>query len=257
VAQACAAGDTVQVAEYAFERLGWLQFEQLAAELLELDAGVGRNDWGGSADRCRYLLSQSSLGGPLLGYGLPGPVLVQCAWLRPGAEIAGVVAGMAQEQPQLVAAARSYLLICNGDLESPLRAPSGDDSLRVGVLGKRELEARIDALPNLRQTMPSLLGLGALEHLIDPELASGSSLELRASGELADVFVPTRAHRRALDVLGAHRFAALTGPPEMGKTAIARMIALAQLTCGWQAHECTSPDGVWRACCAHSTTGTG
>ena len=33
----------------------------------------------------------------------------------------------------------------------------------------------------------------------------------------------------------------------MGKTAIARMIALAQLTDGWEAHECTSPDQVWRA----------
>src|ERR1700722_2617605 len=32
----------------------------------------------------------------------------------------------------------------------------------------------------------------------------------------------------------------------MGKTAIARMIALAQLTSGWEAHECTRPDDVWR-----------
>ena len=235
------------VAQYAFDKLGWLQFEQLAAELLELEAGVGRNDWSGSADRCRYTLSRSGLGAPLLAYELPAPALVQCAWIQSGAEIASAVKQLATEQPREADAARSYLLICNGDLENPLRAPAGDDSLRVGVLGKRELAARIDALPELRQTMPSLLGLGALEQLIDPQLASGSSLELRASGELADVFVPTRAHRRALDVLAAHRFAVLTGPPEMGKTAIARMIALAKLTCGWQAHECTSPDGVWQA----------
>ena len=235
------------MAQYAFDKLGWLQFEQLAAELLELEAGVGRNDWSGSADRCRYTLSRSGLGAPLLAYELPGPVLIQCAWIHSGAEIALAVKQLATEQPREADDARSYLLICNGDLENPLRAPAGDDSLRVGVLGKRELAARIGAVPELRQTMPSLLGLGALEQLIDPELASGSSLELRASGELADVFVPTRAHRRALDVLAAHRFAVLTGPPEMGKTAIARMIALAKLTCGWQAHECTSPDGVWQA----------
>jgi hypothetical protein len=64
---------------------------------------------------------------------------------------------------------------------------------------------------------------------------------------LADVFVPTGAYARTLDVLAGHRFAVLTGPPEMGKTAIARMVALAQLTCGWEAHECISPEGVWRA----------
>jgi hypothetical protein len=33
----------------------------------------------------------------------------------------------------------------------------------------------------------------------------------------------------------------------MGKTAIARMLALVQLTDDWEAHECTSPDQVWRA----------
>jgi MoxR-like ATPase len=41
------------------------------------------------------------------------------------------------------------------------------------------------------------------------------------------VFVPTRAYRRALTVLDVHRFAVLTGPPAMGKTAIARIIAFA------------------------------
>jgi hypothetical protein len=32
----------------------------------------------------------------------------------------------------------------------------------------------------------------------------------------------------------------------MGKTAIAQMVALAQLTDGWEAHECNSPEQVWR-----------
>jgi hypothetical protein len=48
-------------------------------------------------------------------------------------------------------------------------------------------------------------------------------------------------------VLARHRFVVLTGPPEMGKTAIAQMVALALMTDGWEAHECNSPDEVWRA----------
>ena len=36
----------------------------------------------------------------------------------------------------------------------------------------------------------------------------------------------------------------LTGPPEMGKTAIARMLGLALLTEGWEVHECTRPEQV-------------
>jgi hypothetical protein len=45
-----------------------------------------------------------------------------------------------------------------------------------------------------------------------------------------------------VSTLEAQRFAVLAGPPEMGKTAAARMIALAKMTDGWQAHECTSPE---------------
>ncbi len=233
---------------YALDNLGWLQFEQLCTELFELEGGIGRNDWTGAADGCRFVLTDRPLGRPLLDYELPGPVLVQCAWLRPGshARVSSVVSRVADEQPDQLASARGYLLICNGDLETPLESPSGDEHLRVGVLGKHELGRRIDARGELRRSLPSLLGFGALKGLVDRALSASSSLELTASSELADVFVPTRAHRRALQVLAAHRFAVLTGPPEMGKTAIARMIALAQLTCGWEAHECNSPDDVWR-----------
>jgi hypothetical protein len=61
------------------------------------------------------------------------------------------------------------------------------------------------------------------------------------------VFVPTAAYRRALDVLDRHGFAVLSGPPEMGKTAAARTIALAGLASGWEAHECTRPEQLWQA----------
>jgi hypothetical protein len=92
-----------------------------------------------------------------------------------------------------------------------------------------------------------LLGLRDLEPLIAPEAARRSSLDRDAARELARVLVPTKAYRRALEVLSHHRFAVLMGPPEMGKTAIARMIGLAQMTAGWEAHECVRPDDVWRA----------
>jgi hypothetical protein len=63
---------------------------------------------------------------------------------------------------------------------------------------------------------------------------------------LARVFWPTRAYERARDVLARYRFVVLTGPPEMGKTAIAQMLSLSQMTDGWEAHECNDPDDVWR-----------
>lgn len=244
-----AAGDTYPIGTYALDRLGWLQFEQLCARLLEREARIPQADWMGSADRCRHVLSEAALGPPLLEFELPAPVLIQCAWIRPdaGDSVNRVVERIAEQQPKDVAAARSFLLICNGDLLSPLREAVGDDRVKVGVLGRDELGARIDARPDMRLAMPSLLGLRSLEPLISPEQVERSSLDLPAAHRLAEVFVPTRPHRRALAVLADHHFVVLTGPPEMGKTAIARMVALAQLTNGWEAHECTTPEDVWRA----------
>ena len=46
-------------------------------------------------------------------------------------------------------------------------------------------------------------------------------------------------------MLREHGFLVLTGPPEMGKTAIARMLGLALLTEGWEVHECTRPEQVY------------
>ena len=95
--------------------------------------------------------------------------------------------------------------------------------------------------------MPSLLGVRELDPLIPPTVAERSTLDRREAERLAAVFVGTRAYHRAVRTLREHRFAVLTGPPEMGKTAIARMVALAKMTDGWEAHECTSPDDLHAA----------
>ncbi len=89
-----------------------------------------------------------------------------------------------------------------------------------------DLEAVLDRRPEIRLAIPTVLG-----HL-DP---------------LARVFVPTRAHAKAIATLERHRFCVLTGPPEMGKTAIARMVALAKSAEGWDAVEANAPDDLLRA----------
>ncbi|MGH2915734.1 MAG: hypothetical protein ACRDMX_12190 [Solirubrobacteraceae bacterium] len=230
---------------YALDRLGWLQFQDLCARLLQLDAAVAPSAWSGDADRVRIVRCEDGLGAPLLGYQLPGPVLVQCAWARASGGALAAVLRLVEQQP--LDGIRSLMLLTEAELEGGLELPAGLDRTRVGILGARELSARIDALAQLRLQVPSLLGLRDIEELLDAETVAGSSLELGAARELAGVFAPTRAYQRALSVLEAHRFVVLTGPPEMGKTAIARMVALAKLTDGWQAHECISPDDAMRA----------
>jgi Novel STAND NTPase 3 len=65
--------------------------------------------------------------------------------------------------------------------------------------------------------------------------------------------VPTGAYARAWDALKKHHFVVLDGPPEMGKSAIAWMIALTQIADGWEASACDSPDDSFRALRADSS----
>jgi hypothetical protein len=237
---------------YALERMGWLHFEQLCAALLELEGDVAPMAWRGGSDRCRAVLSGTALEPPLLARRAREPVLVLCAWVRSGRP-AGLLASVERlltKRPEDMALAESLVIMTNVDrtakLETRVRGVLADQRVKLRVLGRGEIGQRLDALPELRRAMPSTLGLRDLDELIDPEVAGRSTLDLPAARALASVFMPTRAYRRALRVLEAHRFAVLTGPPEMGKTAIARTIALAQHTDGWEAHECIRPEEIWR-----------
>lgn len=228
---------------YALDQLGWLQFQQLCAHVLELDAGVPPGAWEGDADGTRTVVLDSGLGPPLLSTRSPQRVLVHCAWLRAGSEspLTAALQQLSLERLDDLRDLRSYVLMANGTTarSGPQPAVKG---LSVDVIDTPALSARIDARPELRLAMPSLLGLRAVDGLIPERLAAASSLDRAEAERLAEVFVPTRAYARAVRTLSEHRFAVLTGPPEMGKTAAARMIALAKMTDGWQAHECTNPE---------------
>jgi hypothetical protein len=231
---------------YDLDRLGWLQFQQLCAYVLELDAGVAPGAWQGDADDCRFVVADDGLGPPLLQTAMRGSVLVQCAWLRPGlvAPVVMALETLATEHRETLRGVHSYVLMANGDA---IREHAEVPGLTVDVIDTPTLSARIDARPELRLAMPSLLGVHELDPLIPAAVGERSTLDRREAEPLAAVFVATRAYHRAVRTLREHRFAVLTGPPEMGKTAIARMVALAKMTDGWQAHECTSPDDLQAA----------
>src|SRR3954453_18602610 len=64
--------------------LGWLQFQQLCALVLQAEAGLDPAAWDGAADRSRTLVSAEPL--RFAGRTLRPPVLVRCAWLRGDAD---------------------------------------------------------------------------------------------------------------------------------------------------------------------------
>jgi hypothetical protein len=241
-----------QPPSYRLDELGWLQFERLCAEVLELESGLDAGRWRGRADQTRTAIAPERLREPLTGDLLPGPVLVVAAWTRPrrtarsaqrellGSSLVRIV----QDEGRLGTLPRSLLLLTNLD---PNGSSPPIEGLTTRALGPRALSALADRSAEIRRRVPSLLGVRDVDELIPAEVARRSSADHDAARALARVFVPTRAYGDTLAVLRRHRFAVLTGPPEMGKTAIARTIALTQMTCGWEAHECIRPDELWRA----------
>jgi hypothetical protein len=170
--------------------------------------GLPADVWEGRADRGRTAVAAD---GVVIGeQRFPGPIVAKAAW---GAE-------------------------------PLLTLTRAEEVLRLGPAG---LSALLDERPDIRRRVPSVLGVRELDELIPPAVLARSSGDVDAARSLASVFVPTRAYGRTLDVLERHSFAVVTGPPEMGKTAIARMIGLALLTEGWELHECTRPEQLWEA----------
>jgi hypothetical protein len=225
---------------YRLDELGWLQFERLCSLVLQDDAGLTELPWLGRADRGRLAVdAQSSV------------VVIWAPAMGDADARLGVLAWKLSQLPAdagITLGDRVLVLTNLGSEQAAeaLRASAIANTARATVWGCEELSDAIDRHPAIRAAMPSVLGLRELAPLVPPSLRARSSFQVERAQALARVFWPTRAHQRALEVLARHRFVVLTGPPEMGKTAIAQMVGLAKLTCGWEVHDCTSPDQLWR-----------
>jgi hypothetical protein len=222
------------------DELGSVQFQRFCSELIGVEEVEDADflPWGFSLLRREGIVLPG-------GGRLPGPALVLVVWLR-----RWTFPPVAAEQVERIAAQAvagsavppaSMLLMTNVD------GAAGPPDLEVVVLGADELWEALRARPELRFHLPFLLGAVDPSRLVVPEVADRSTFDSAGAAALARVFVPTRAYADALDVLARHRFVVLSGPPEMGKTAIARMLGLAAQSDGWEVHECLRPDEVWHS----------
>jgi hypothetical protein len=247
--------DESSESSYRLNELGWLQFDRLCSLVLEAETGIGGIEWSGQSDVGRAATIKRSVWLPSWGVTLAGPVTAVTVWTPRDVPPAARVLALRRRIAALIGISdvvntNELVVLTNLDTETVHAALREDASVhceRVVVIGADRLGARLDDRPDLRAALPSVLGLRDLEPLIDPEVRDRSRFDVMRAQALVRVFWPTRAYEQARVVLDRHRFVVLTGPPEMGKTAIALTLGLAQLTDGWEVHDCTDPDQVWRA----------
>lgn len=235
---------------YRLDELGWLQFERVCSLLLSAEAGLEDLRWTGHADAERVAVVDGPVTFADAGIRVGGPVTLVVVWVaaddsleRRLVSLVGRVMGLGSWCEDRVV----VLTNLDGTAgQAALERAGWCEDRTVVVFGDRELGESLDRRPGVRAAMPSVLGSRDVTPLLSAAARARSSLDVEHAQALARVFWPTRAYEHARAVLAQHRFVVLTGPPEMGKTAIAEMLALAQMTDGWEAHECRSPEQLWR-----------
>lgn len=256
--------------EYRLDELGWYQFERLCQALLKSAHGAVLEAWGGpTSDIGRDAYSAGRLRYPDPKVVEDGPFVFQVKFVA-----AANAAGSHPKTPLLKAVRaeseriferlkkgvwdvpRYYTLLTNVDLTPDLREEVNtviDEALpdtRIITSGATDIAAALDDNPSTRASYPQVLGIRDLETLIRQAAAADvsvrSAVSLDEARELSRVFVATAAYHKTLGVLGQHGFAVLTGPPEMGKTAIARMLSLAKATEEWSVVDCRLPTDLFK-----------
>jgi hypothetical protein len=255
------------VLRYDLDKLAWWDFEALIQTLLKERLGSGIEAWGGSKrDLGRDAYYPGSLKFPTDAV-TEGPFLFQCKFVE-GANAAG-----ADPTPALVGAVRAecrriakrnwvenptvYALFTNVVL-TPKNRQQVEAFIRTVLpeaticsQGGTDVCALLDCTPQIVRRFPQLMGLrdftDLLRETVNADILNRSNAALSVARDLAEVFVPTQAYHKAFSTLERHHFVVLDGPPEMGKTAIGRIIALVQVLGGWEAIECSGPEDVLRS----------
>lgn len=256
---------------YELDRLGWKDFEHLIKTLLKVRLGSGIEVCSSLHDGGREAFFTGALFYPTAAEKSAGPFFFQCKFVA-GANAARANAGpaflsaidheRAQIEKRLTGDTRftwnqapaHYIVFTNANLSAAV-IEKARGSLSLVMPGTKihfhqgaDVCAWIDLVPDITIRYPQLFSLADFNFLLRKEVNRGalqrSAIALGLARKIAGAFVATQPYHQALGKLNRHHFVVLEGPPEMGKTSIARMLALAHHRDGWEAIECSAPKEV-------------
>jgi hypothetical protein len=240
--------------------------------LLKQELSVAVQAWGGHRDNGRDAFYRGRLRFPDREVLSEGPFLFQVKFVEEanaaGAQPASALMSAVRKEVMRIEerldgelgadwkAIQHYVLYTNVTLSPSLRSQI-EEALKVilpacaiHAMGGQDVCTLIDGHPTAKRAFPQLLSLRdfdvLLEEAVNRDILERSRSAVEEARDLLPVFVPTKAYSEAFKVVRRNHFVVLEGPPEMGKTAIARMLGLVQLFAGWDMIECRTPDDFFK-----------
>ena len=259
---------------YRLDELGWRQFENLLQLLLKQELSIAVQAWGGHSDNGRDAYYTGRLRFPDRQILSEGPFLFQVKFVEEanaaGAQPASALISAVRKEVERIErrlraddkrsadwkAIRHYVLYTNVTLSPSLRSQIEEafavvlPACAIHAMGGQDVCTLIDRHPTAKRAFPQLLSLRdfdvLLEEVVNRDVLERSRSAVEEARDLLPVFVPTKAYSEAFKVVRRHHFVVLEGPPEMGKTAIARILGLVQLFGGWDMIKCRAPDDFFK-----------
>jgi hypothetical protein len=244
---------------YHLDDLGWYHFEELCQALIKVVFGHNVSSWGGRRDLGRDAYCEFEI--KVDCNFLQPPILFQVKFVE-GANAAGAQPDELMKSSVNNEVSRinsrisegtwaklgTYIFITNSLLKKETRDYICDkitavcNDCKILILNGKDVCDHLNEFPNIRSSFPEILGLGDLSNLIIQAMAKPAIERSKTDIELvhkkAPRFVRTESYFKALKILGKHSFVVFTGPPEMGKTFNAQIIALSKLTDKWEYYNC-------------------
>lgn len=230
--------------DLALHTIGWKAFQDLCAqvceEVLKHTVSVYREAQDGGQDAVLLLVDQSLIKEATVQCKYTGKADQRLRVSDINSELENVERLVAENQ------ATAYYFMTNMGVDAPVAAEICTLLRQRGVhkpyvLGKEWITLKIRESVRLRALVPRVYGLGDLSQIIDERCAAQTKALLGHLMPGLKVYVPTRAHRSAVRVLGEHKIVLLLGAPATGKSMLAAI--LATLSIDNEGQECLKCEG--------------
>jgi len=253
--------------KYNLYKLGAFQFEEIIKTLLKAELGIGMESWGGHKDYGIDVYFKGELKYPS-NIKNKGIFIFQVKFTnllsrKKAFESIkeGFINWAKNKRFEMLTAKNKkifYTLITNVPLTSNQRMKLKKQmkeilkirESRIIINDGKDICNLLDKHPEVRYSYPQILGLQDLKYIISKAINKPfferSKILIEEAHDYSQIFVPTSPYRRAMQVLQKHSFVVLEGPPEVGKTVTAYIIALNKLKDGWEVFDCKIPEDFFR-----------